>query len=141
MEVDPSFQSTSHSPPPSSLQSLTSTSSPSHKQPNKMLQEGIQTALRMLRGKECSPGCSQSLLENSECDLVCNTSACSFDHGMCVYCSEYCLPQFLGNGECDHYCNTEACNYDMNDCSQSQATLYHIISIAGFCLIAAVFLW
>jgi len=89
----------------------------------------------------CNLDCLSAMLENQGCDLACNTSACGYDHGYCLQCSVFCVADQVGDGVCHPYCDTEACFYDKGDCDTAGSTLYQAISIAGFCLIAAVFVW
>lgn len=89
----------------------------------------------------CDSDCLPALLENEGCDIVCNTSACAYDNGHCLQCSDFCVADQVGDGVCHPYCNNEQCFYDNGDCDNSSNTLYQAISIAGFCLIAIVFVW
>jgi len=70
---------------------------------------------------DCSPGCTGSLLGNSECDPLCNTGLCGFDNGLCVSaiqgkCASGCFDRMLGDGQCDPACYSAACMWDGLDC-------------------------
>jgi len=68
----------------------------------------------------CAPTCEWSALGDGQCQLACNTTACGFDRGDCLYdthgCKVDCKPQWLGDGYCDEACYNEMCGWDQDDC-------------------------
>ncbi|GFH61328.1 predicted protein [Chaetoceros tenuissimus] len=74
---------------------------------------------------EGMPGCKVASLDfvnNKKCDLIYNTTECSYDFGDCKLKRIPHLPgckaveEFLGDGICDEYFNTSLCLYDYGDC-------------------------
>ena len=74
---------------------------------------------------EGMPGCKVASLDfvnNKKCDLIYNTTECSYDFGDCKLKRIPHLPgckaveEFLGDGICDEYFNTTLCLYDYGDC-------------------------
>lgn len=55
--------------------------------------------------------CSNSILGNGSCDLLCLNINNLFDKGDC------CLATYIGDGYCDPSCFFESSNWDGGDCS------------------------
>jgi len=73
----------------------------------------------------CSPGCDETTLGNTQCDVACNTSACVWDQGDCGYTGEYAMEElcsvgcpvaWIDDGYCDEACYNAACRWDAEDC-------------------------
>ena len=75
------------------------------------------------------PGCEDDWLNDGVCDDECQTQACGWDMGDCVFangslvtpqkerCTRSCPASWVNDGECDPACNVETCNFDGGDCA------------------------
>ncbi|CAG9318437.1 unnamed protein product [Blepharisma stoltei] len=71
---------------------------------------------------ECSPGCTWSDVNNTNCQTQCFTKSCDYDGIDCPQCSPGCKLAMMGDGVCQDLCNVKACNYDQGDCPSSGST-------------------
>lgn len=78
----------------------------------------------------CSPGCDETRLGNTQCDVACNTSACIWDQGDCGYTGEFAMEElcavgcpvaWIDDGYCDEACYNAECRWDAQDCANSAA--------------------
>lgn len=71
----------------------------------------------------CAPGCTDVLLNNTECDEQCSVKECDFDNNYCIKCSEGCSIANIGDGICDLGCVNSNCYYDDLDCCECDQKL------------------
>ena len=81
-----------------------------------------QNGLWLVGVAECSIGCTQLMLENSNCDESCNNPACNWDNSKCL-CSPGCTTSDLSEKTCSltSPCMTQECDYFDGACSLCSA--------------------
>jgi len=66
------------------------------------------------------------VVENGNCNPVCNISQCDYDGGDCLCPIDTCNISSRGNGVCDIGCATAGCFYDHGDCCDVELCPLHL---------------
>ena len=77
----------------------------------------------------CSPGCSYSILRNSNCSVYCDNLNCGFSNLICQK-AKGCYEFMLGDGNCNEMC------IDDPDCNQDKEYLrFFLYSVIASCFV------